>query len=396
MLIKKSILSLSLILSAAIASAQSPASAIADSLRAVADGYSADAAFDVQLPQGNDGEVVYSISLASDADPADRLLGGRFLIDWSLSTPSGESKGFSAYFDGNLYRYRDNRLQEYHMQWDSIPFTAINPPIHRSSQFQNLLPAMLADEIDAMAADSTFSLRIFPDTIFNGLPAAVIKGSQTINGYAARNIVYVFSNETSLPLFLEIESSPGTISEQIVTVRYSRPDSPSPTVASEEELIDRYPEVFERFRESNFRLENLAGTPLPAIALPTTTGERYAHHRGEPFRAPTIFVVLDPSVASTPDMIAAVRRAVASMPVAADIAWVFTSNNPDTAESLLGPAVPGEHALINGRSMVRDCGISQFPAIIIASADGNVSDVIIGYNKDITSLVIQKTAIAAM
>lgn len=377
-------------------SAQTPALSIADKVRSAAASYCADATFDVQLPQGNDGEVLYGVALTSESDSSDPLLGDRFIIDWTLSTPSGESNGFSAYFDGNLYRYRDNRLQEYHMQWDSIPFTAINPPIHRSSQFQNLLPSMLADEIRAMESDSTYTIRVYPDTIFNGIPADVIKGEQAINGYTARNIVYVFDAATGRPIFLEIESSPGTISEQIVSVRYDSAAFPSTPVASEEELIARYPDVFERFRESNFRLENLAGTPLPAIALPTTTSERYAHHHGEPFRAPTIFVVLDPAVASTPDMISSVRKASDSMPVAADIVWVFVTNNVDAVESLLGTVNPGEHALINGRSMVRDCGISQFPATIIVSADGNVSDVIMGYNKDITSLVIQKTAIAAI
>ena len=83
--------------------------------------YEANASFNVSLPQ-SDKDVVYEVSLASAPAPAATLSPCSYLTEWGLETPSGTVKGFSAYFDGHHYRYRNERLQEYHMDWDSIPF----------------------------------------------------------------------------------------------------------------------------------------------------------------------------------------------------------------------------------------------------------------------------------
>lgn len=79
--------------------------------------YESQARFSVTLPQ-SENDVVYTISLASAPAPADPLAPCDYLTDWSLETPTGTVNGFSAYFNGHHYRYHNERLQEYHMEWD--------------------------------------------------------------------------------------------------------------------------------------------------------------------------------------------------------------------------------------------------------------------------------------
>lgn len=100
-----------------------PAQGIADIAKSLRDTdcYRAQARYSVTLPQ-NDTEVVYNIDLTGMVEPGDTLAPCRYLIDWTLDTPSGPAKGFSAYFGGNHYRYRGERLQEYHTAWDRNPF----------------------------------------------------------------------------------------------------------------------------------------------------------------------------------------------------------------------------------------------------------------------------------
>ena len=55
---------------------------------------------------------------------------------------------------------------------------------------------------------------------------------------------------------------------------------------------------------------------------------------------------------------------------------------------------PGEHLLTSAKSLARDCGAAAFPVTVITRADGTVADVVIGYNNDLTPVVIQKAALA--
>ena len=57
--------------------------------------------------------------------------------------------------------------------------------------------------------------------------------------------------------------------------------------------------------------------------------------------------------------------------------------------------MPGEHLLMSAKSLARDCGVSAYPVTIITNDDGIVADVIIGFNNDMSSSVIQKAAVAA-
>ena len=89
------------------------AQGIADIIKALrtAQSYTARATFTVTLPSRDD-DVTYRLSLAGTPSPADTLSPCSYLLQWELDTPSGPSRGWSSYFNGNLYAYRDHRIRE--------------------------------------------------------------------------------------------------------------------------------------------------------------------------------------------------------------------------------------------------------------------------------------------
>lgn len=358
--------------------------------------FSADARFSVSLPQ-SDTDVVYELAMAGSATPADSYSPCSYLVDWNLHTPSGEVTGFSAYFDGNHYRYRDNRLQEYHLAWDSIPFMPRGNSlgVQASAQFADLFPQYIAGEIERMQADDRYTLKLVTGKTFNGVKAISLESVMEVNGVTVLEKDFIFDASSLLPLRIDTESNPGSITEQSVLVSYTYPGSLKCEPLSEEKLVARYPEVFEKYRESNFRIENLASTPMPTFALPTADGARYTHHRGESFQAPAVIAILDASTPFNADLISAVRSAVASLPYQAEVLWVFTSTNPDAVQAIVPQPGVGEKVLLNGRSLARDCGAASLPVIIMTGSDGVVKNVNLGFNNDLENIVLQTMALVS-
>ncbi len=367
---------------------------IIDDLEAIKD-YHSEATVDVQLPQGTD--VSYSLKLWS-TEPAsgDTLAPCSYLIEWKLPTPTGESTGFTAYNNRHLYRHIDTRLQEYHYEWDSIPFLLNNTlaGVQRNSQFTNVLPQFVAEQLREITTSPNWKWHFTPDTINNGLKSAVLTGSMIVNGYTGREVIYVFDPESSLPRYIETENNPTSISEQTIIVKYSSTCSEPVPAMTEETLAERYPDVFDSYRENNFTVETLRGKQLPAFSLPTTTGERYQHQKGDRFPATTLIAMLDPSIATASETVKALRDAADMMPRATNILFTFIDTNIAGIESCVPDLRPGEHLLTSARSLARDCGVTSFPTIIIAGSDGTVKDIIIGFNKDLSTVVIEKSSFA--
>ncbi len=356
--------------------------------------YRAGADFSVTLPQ-SDADVVYNIDLTSMAAPADTLAPCQYLIEWSLDTPSGPTKGFSSYFDGNHYRYSNNRLQEYHTGWDAMPFkgTARTGGVQQTAQFAELLPQFMADKLEAMASDSLYTLTIGPTRTFDGHTALPLTAVMTLGGETVMEQEYLFDATTLMPLRVSTESNPASIAEQTMLVTYKPLPDAKCEPLSEEYLVGLYPEEFSRFRESNFRIESLSGTPMPTFALPTSTGERYAHHRGEGFRAPTVIAIMDPATGFNSDIVNELRGAMDRLDTDADLIFAFTGTNASVAEEAAGPLRPGEHLLINARSLARDCGAASLPVFIVADSRAIVKNVILGVNKNLGDVVIQSIAL---
>lgn len=381
---KRKISFISLLCAAAACAA--PAGSVKDIAEKLAgiDDYHGRVTYSVLLPQAED-PVVYELELWSDHVEGDTLSACDYLIE---SVYNGE-KGFAAYFDGNHYRYRGQRLQEYHYAWDSIP---LQMGVQRQAQFADVLPQYLGRELARLAADSCFSGTFASDTLYGGRRASVLKGRLTYRGYVSKEVVYVFDPETWLPRVVEMENNPGAISEQSVTVTYDNLEPEEMPARSDDRIVERYPELFERFRQSNFKVENLAGTRMPSFSapMPLTEGGRFTYHRGEKLDAPTLIVVLDDAVASAEATVKAVRDGVDRAPLNVDVLWAFTTNNVERAEEIAGRLRPGEHLLVGARGLARDCGVTATPTVIYVGRDGTVSDVTLGYNKDMAAIVIQK------
>lgn len=360
--------------------------------------YNASVTYSVTLPSREE-DVVYRLQLSSVHAPSDTLAPCAYLIEWELDTPSGPTEGWTSYFDGNLYGYRDHRLREYHTSWDSAPFASASgshrqPGVQESAQFVELLPAYIARDLRTMIADTLYTVKEPVEAVCDGRQAVCVEAAMDVMGERVRQVAYWFDKESHMPLRIDIESNPASITEQTITVRYAESDKDAAaTPLSEEALMAIYPEHFEKYRESNFRIENLRGTPLPTFTLPTATGERYAHQRGEGFRTPTIVALLDPDTSFSNDIVRDLRTAVDSSSVPADVIWAVTTTNADKAEEITGRIRPGEHLLLNARSLVRDCGAASLPVVMLAGADGVVKNVLLGYNPDMPTIVLQSIAL---
>lgn len=356
--------------------------------------YEADLSFSVTLPQ-SDNDIVYQIHLSSEPAKGKQLAPCDYLTDWSFETPSGTSKGFSAYFDGHHYRYRNERLQEYHHEWDSVPFISRGRMggVQATAQFADLYPAFIAEELQKMSNDSGYVLTLNRDKVFDGHKAVEIESIYKVNGVTANEKTFILDASTMLPLRIENESNPGQITEQTMIVNYTYPAKMECPNLSEDKLVALYPEIFEKYRENNFRIENLPGTALPTFSLPTTTGERYTYHRGDRFAAPTVIVMLDPSSGFNGEIVSEVRGAVDMLPRPAETIWVFNSTNIDAIEAIVPSIRVGEHLLMNGKSLARDCGAASLPVIIMADSSGKVKNVNLGFNKELGNIVLQTMAL---
>ncbi|MCM1224435.1 MAG: hypothetical protein NC548_59300 [Lachnospiraceae bacterium] len=359
--------------------------------------YISNAHFEVLLPQAQD-PVTYELVLqSSPAEKPDTLAPCQYLITWVTESHGSELKGFSAYFDGNAYRLRNNKLQEYHYSQNPEPFSTsamgVKGGVQQQAQFSEYLPQFIAQRLREMAEDTSYRYHFHPDTIVGGKRRIVVDGDKETMGYASSEFEYVFDHATGLPVSVSLVNSPGAISEQLVDVTYSPSDS-KPIEMSEDALIANWPEEFELYRQDTFRSENLAGKPLPSYSCQYLDGQGRAEHMsGGKLDRPAIIAVVDPEVSTAGETIEEVRAAAEILPQSVDVVWAFSDNNAAAASELLGKIQPGETALISARSIVRNCGITLFPTIMLIGSDGIVADVIPGYNNQLGEIVIQKASL---
>ncbi|WP_304961764.1 hypothetical protein, partial [uncultured Duncaniella sp.] len=208
------------------------AQGIADIIKALrtAQSYTARATFTVTIPSRDD-DVTYRLSLAGTPSPADTLSPCSYLLQWELDTPSGPSRGWSSYFNGNLYAYRDHRIREYHTSWDPSPLASAKGSrttgVQRTTQFVSLLPHYLADELTAMSADTLHTICPPQPASCDGTDAIRIDTRMTVNSETVQEKSYWFDSATLLPLRIDTESNPGSITEQSISVRYTPPAPPA-------------------------------------------------------------------------------------------------------------------------------------------------------------------------
>lgn len=359
--------------------------------------YSDTASYEVLLPNLAE-PVSYSLLLESTPADGDTLASCRYFIDWRLPAPGGASEGFLAYFDGTHYRQRDRRLQEYHFSRSPEVFAPggdASRGVQQQAQFADLLPQAIGRRFLSMASDSSYIYKVSADTLVGGERSTVVEGIRRISGFDCAEYVYILDNATLLPRRIELENNPGQLGEQAITVVYGTPED-KPFVIDESYVTSRKPAEFENYRESTFTIESLPGRPMPRIVSKTVSGDRYLHERGQSLAAPTVFVFIDATVGSSPAIIEAVRSAVDAVPARTDVVWAFLNHRNEEIESVITQRT-GEELLVGARGAARECGVGNVtPVIVFASADGTVSDFIVGNNQNVASLVIEKATIAAM
>ena len=356
--------------------------------------YNATARYEVLLPQSEE-PVVYDIALHSaPAAAADTLSPCDYLIDWSMDTPSGQSKGFNAYFGGHHYRFRDKRLQEYHHDDEPEPFAPggrTEAGVQCQAQFASLLPAFVAAQLRDMLADSSYTCTV-DDT--PGRPTVSVRGVRSFGGCDALEFSYTFGRDDGLPMSASFCYNPGQMSEQTVDVRYGAPSVDAVQAPlSEPMLMAMYPEAFTRYRQSSYTLDNLPGRPLPAISAPTPGGGRYHRATGEAFGRPAVVAILDAEVEDCAGFVGELRRAIDASPGAAQLVMAFTSKHEDAIAGVTGTLRDDETVLTRASGLARDCGATATPVVLVCDSNGTVRYVHTGRNKNIASLVMQEIAI---
>ncbi|MDE7336218.1 MAG: hypothetical protein K2N10_07925 [Muribaculaceae bacterium] len=342
-------------------------------------GYRARVTYSVTLPQAQD-DVVYTIDLAQDpADP------DGYLIEWSVMSPSGPVSGFTSWFNGDFYNFRNHRLQELHRQWDPETVSG-EGAAQNSAQFASLLPTRIAAWLRAKRPVVVSGTILDPDN--HRLTYHETWQSQ---GEIGSDIIWVFDSETMRPLLFTADYNPGSVAGQQVVAEYSYPDSLAPLAAplSESFLHSRFPDAFNKYRESQFAIETMRGLPLPSCPLPRLDGGRLARPASDPFRAPPAIVLFDPESSLAPELISAMRASVDRLPVNAEILWAAVSKNPESAASLLSPLRDGETAITGADPLAADCGVAALPVILVCNPQGSITNLVIGLNQTLQTDVMQ-------
>lgn len=332
--------------------------------------------YKVLLPSA-DEPICYTITLASSANEGDSLAAADYLLEWSLEKDGNKSDGFTAYFNGDYYRYRDQLLREYHYSDEPEVFAPgcdVSKGIQNQTQFCDLLPQYISSAITSMTSDSTYYYTIHADTVIAQQRVIAIDGVRSYRGEEAQRFIYVFDRDL-MPVSMEITNNPGHIGEQVISATYDYSGEPLATVRSEDELAARYPEIFAKYRERNFSLENLPGRRLPAFSSPTPTGERYTFNKNSRFARQTIIAIVDADDVATSEVITGLRKHVSETDEKPDLIFAFINNNAEAIEAAAGKMSPGEHILMSARGLARDCGVTTTPLIIECDIDGTVTSV---------------------
>lgn len=315
------------------------------------------------LPPSASEPIHYRATLIQQTSPTDSLLPFRYIIE--TEQPDGD-RFFSAYFDGNFFRYRGEKMREWHYSENPEPFRA---GVQRTEMFVDLLPGALRATLEQVEADTANRYSVERNSEF-----VCIQGSRKRGGIAEREYTYTFS-PAGLPLSTETVTNPGQSRQQSVRATYSYTDNQTGSNIDEARLIEMYPEAFAKFREGNFSVESLEGRALPSYSARTLSGERKSYRRGEKTSKPTLMLFLDLDSA-TRNIISEVVSALSASKLSAEVFYVFESNRRDIVAETAGGVCDDADVIVNASSMMADFGITHLPAAILVDADGKVDKIV--------------------
>lgn len=360
------------------------------------DNYTDSCTYEVTLPSISD-PVSFGIRMFSTSSVTDSLSDATYLIEWRMLTSENSTTGFSSYFNGHHFRFRDRRLQEYHASVDIQPFIPngrIDRGVQQSVQFYELLPQAIGRKLIEMDYDSAYTYNI-SQSVRKGKTVIRVKGTEHTSGYEACEFDYYLDSDTYYPVFISLVNNPGQIGEQSVSVSYLKAETYEGEI-NMEFLTERHGEEFERYRTDGYILENLPGKPAPRLTARTLQGERYIYERGAQLNVPSIFAIMDSSVGTTQATIQAVNEALTALPFRVNVVWAFIDKRAEDVSAVLENLPTQENVLISAGSYARDTGAGHLtPVLIFVNRSGNVTDYIRGYNQDLVSLVIEKSTMCS-
>lgn len=318
-----------------------------------ANDYSAVVEYQIVPPNAPE-EIVYNVRVLQQPTEADSLYYCNFLIESLLDGAQADDISFSAYFDGNFYKFKDDRFTEYHLPADSSFFSSNQL---RFEMFLAVLPADIEEFIESIKADSAYTYKEYPVGVNRKFEAA-----ETRNGYHNRDIRFEFDSSGN-PVEWQIITNPGQYAELISSAKYIQTDTSHQTELSEEFLAAKYPEIFRKFRGDNFSAASLVDRPMPSFSLPMLSGRRLSHLRGKGFDKPTVFVFAD----SFPQPI--------DNNEAMEVIYVFKGGSSEISKEDSNNAYSDATVITNAAGLYRDCGVKALPTLIYCNTDGIITSV---------------------
>lgn len=279
--------------------------------------------------------------------------------------------------DTDYYRFDGRKLSEYHRANDSIPFIGTNP-VTKSGIIYPFIPSVVMQEINNLCADTQNKV--------SENNSGVKYITQYIAGHEARDIKYTASSD-NLPLLYDALNNPGQMGEQSLTVTYTYPENVSIPMLSESMLIERYPEQFASLRSNNFSVTQLTGKPLPTISAISVNGEQY--EITDKKSQNRIIVFIESGAGLNEYTISQIRQGVDQCAFPSQLIWIYSGRNLDAIYEEIGRAADDEILLLGGKRAATKLGITGYPTILFVNKKGIVSNISIGTNNDLKSIVIQ-------
>ena len=167
------------------------------------------------------------------------------------------------------------------------------PGAQRRTQFAELLPQFIADEIEAITTSSDYLWHFTPDTIVDGRAAMALGARLEVNGAVSREALYLFDRESAMPLCITTDNNPGALAEQTIVATYTPPEAPSGVCPAYRQSARRHvPRYIREVSRKYFCHSESAGTASAEIR----SGHPYRRavyifrtHSG--FRQPTMVVL---------------------------------------------------------------------------------------------------------
>lgn len=339
--------------------------------------------FEVTQPM-TDEEVRYRIGVNYSKQPVDTLCGYYYYLDVKAESNPDIAEDFIAYYGGHYLNFSNNKLREYHADENAEPFKTkvlgrrTLKGVHRSGIFADELPVEIGLQLRHYRDNPQVVLRQYENRINEGKAVDVIEAEEYDGEEIARFIRYVFDHEDSMPLYKQVETSPGHLASQTVTTRYLTyvANEPFPEdYFTEERLIREKGRVFAGNRDHIYRLRNMKGKKAPDFVLPLY-GRNDSLCLSDLQGQPVILAFLNPSGGfchETADLLNRMSR----LPV--HIVAIFSGHPSEKGRAFIARHDPSFPVLKEKEEVKALYGVTGYPSLFVLDARQVITSVYAGY-----------------